>query len=42
VLIRGAPAPVADGYVATRVAGERGQLSGSVSGLDEAAIIARI
>ncbi len=42
VLIRGAPAPVADGYVATRVAGERGQVSGSVSGLDEAAIIARI
>ena len=42
VLIRDAPAPVADGYVATRVAGERGQVSGSVSGLDEAAIIARI
>ncbi len=42
VLIRGAPGAVADGYVATRVAGERGQISGAVAGLDEAALIARI
>ncbi len=42
VLIRRAPGAVADGYVATRVAGARGQLAGAVSGLDTAALIARI
>ena len=42
VLLRGAPAAVADGYVATRIAEARGQVSGAVSGLDEAAILARI
>ncbi|MDJ0628865.1 MAG: acyl-CoA dehydrogenase family protein [Rhodobacter sp.] len=42
VLIRTAPAAVADGYVATRVAGERGQVAGSVTGLDAGAILARI
>ncbi len=42
VLLRGAPAAVAEGYVATRVAGERGQVSGAVSGLDEAAILERL
>ena len=42
VLIRAGVAAVADGYVATRVAQERGQVSGAVSGLDTAALVARI
>ncbi|SMX41963.1 acyl-CoA dehydrogenase family protein [Actibacterium lipolyticum] len=42
VLIRQAPGAVADAYVATRVVGERGQVSGAVSGLDTEAIIARL
>jgi putative acyl-CoA dehydrogenase len=42
VLIRGAPAAVADAYVATRVAGARGAVPGAVAGLDTAAILARI
>lgn len=41
-LIADAPAAVADGYVATRVAGQRGATIGAVSGLDEAAILDRI
>ncbi len=42
VLIRHAPAAVADGFTATRVAGERGHVAGAVSGLDTAALIARL
>ncbi len=42
ILVRFAPAPVADGYVATRVAGERGHIAGSTASLDAAALIARI
>ena len=42
LLIEGAPAAVADGYVATRVAGQRGATIGAVSGLDFDAILARI
>ncbi|MSU89128.1 DNA alkylation response protein [Rhodobacteraceae bacterium 2CG4] len=42
VLIRSAPAPVADGFVASRVAGQRGQIAGSVAGLDLAGILDRI
>ncbi|MDP4033674.1 MAG: acyl-CoA dehydrogenase family protein [Pseudorhodobacter sp.] len=42
VLIRAAPAAVADGFVATRVAGARGQVPGAVAGLDTEAIIARL
>lgn len=42
VLIRQAPAAVAEGYVATRLTGQRGRISGAVSGLDEADILARL
>ncbi len=42
ILVRFAPAPVADGYIATRVAGERGHVVGSVAGLDTSALLARI
>ncbi|RMD48047.1 MAG: DNA alkylation response protein [Alphaproteobacteria bacterium] len=42
VLIREAPGPVADGYVATRLGGGRGRAYGTARGLDEAALIARI
>lgn len=42
VLIRGGNAAVADGWVATKVAGERGMVPGAVSGLDAEALIARI
>jgi putative acyl-CoA dehydrogenase len=42
ILIRAGVAAVADGYVATRVDGARGHVPGSVSGLDSAALIARI
>ena len=42
VLIRSAPGAVADAYVATRVSGERGHVTGAVSGLDSEAMIARI
>ena len=41
-LLRIAPAAVADGYVATRVDGARGAVAGAVSGLDSAAILARL
>lgn len=42
VLIRHAPAAVADGYVGTRAAGRRGRVAGAVSGLDETGILARL
>lgn len=42
LLIREAPAAVADAYVATRVLGERGRLAGSTAGLDTAALLARL
>ncbi len=42
ILVRFAPAPVADGYIATRVAGERGHVVGSAAGLDTTALLARI
>ncbi|MDP3959568.1 MAG: DNA alkylation response protein, partial [Pseudorhodobacter sp.] len=42
VLIRHAPAAVADGYVATRIAGARGQVAGAVAGLATEAILARL
>ncbi|SEQ64016.1 acyl-CoA dehydrogenase family protein [Thalassovita taeanensis] len=41
-LIETAPHAVADGYVSTRVDGQRGATAGAVSGLDAAAILARI
>ncbi len=41
ILIRHAPGAVADGYVATRVAGEGGRVPGAVSGLDTAGILSR-
>ncbi|MGR3759608.1 acyl-CoA dehydrogenase family protein [Roseobacteraceae bacterium NS-SX3] len=37
-----APAAVAEGFVTSRVANERGSLPGSVAGLDEAAILERL
>ncbi|MEC7763594.1 MAG: acyl-CoA dehydrogenase family protein [Pseudomonadota bacterium] len=42
ILIRGGSAAVADGWVATKVAGERGMVPGAVGGLDTAALIDRI
>ena len=42
VLIRTAPAAVAEGYVATRVLEERGSVTGSVVGLRTEAILSRI
>lgn len=42
VLIRHAPPPVAGGYVATRIAGARGQVAGAVAGLECEAILARL
>ncbi|MDR9486331.1 MAG: acyl-CoA dehydrogenase family protein [Sediminimonas sp.] len=41
-LIAEAPGAVADGYIATRLAGQRGATIGAVSGLDFDAILARI
>ena len=41
ILIRHAPGAVADGYIATRVAGEGGRVPGAVSGLDTAGILSR-
>lgn len=40
-LMDAAPAAVAEGYVTSRIAGERGSLPGSVAGLDVTAILAR-
>lgn len=42
VLIRHAPAAVADGFAATRIAGGRGYVAGTAAGLDTAALIARL
>ncbi|QGX98743.1 DNA alkylation response protein [Roseovarius faecimaris] len=42
VLIRQAPAALADGYVKTRLMGERGSVAGAVAGLDEVGILARL
>ena len=42
VLLQAGMGAVADGFVATRVAGARGVVAGAVGGLDEAAIIGRI
>jgi len=42
VLIRQAPAAVADAYVATRLTGERGRTAGAVGDIDSGAILARL
>jgi putative acyl-CoA dehydrogenase len=42
VLLRHAPGAVADGFCATRLAGMRGHVAGSVGGLDMDALIARL
>jgi putative acyl-CoA dehydrogenase len=42
ILLRRSPAPVAEAFVATRLAGDRGQVAGAVSGLDTAAVLARL
>jgi putative acyl-CoA dehydrogenase len=42
VLLRVAPPAVAEAFVATRLAGDRGHVAGAVSGLDTAAILARL
>ncbi len=42
VLIRHAPTPVSDAYVATRLMGERGRVAGAISGVDFSAILARL
>ncbi len=42
VLLRTAPAAVADGYVAARAAGQGGLAHGTATGLDTAAILARL
>jgi len=42
VLIRSAPAAVAEAYVATRLEGARGRIAGSISGVDVAALLARL
>ena len=42
VLIRHAPAPVAEGYVATRLTGERGRTTGAIGAVDTDAILARL
>ncbi|KMW57072.1 Acyl-CoA dehydrogenase [Candidatus Rhodobacter oscarellae] len=41
-LIKTAPSAVAEGYVASRVIGDRGHVAGTVSGLDVDAILARV
>ena len=42
VLIRHAPAPVAEAYVATRLAGERGRTTGAIGAVDSDAILSRL
>ena len=42
VLLRQAPATVAEAFVSTRLTGDRGHAPGAVSGLDTAAILARL
>ncbi len=41
-LMQTAPDAVVSGYITSRVVGERGQLAGTVAGLDTAAILARL
>ncbi len=41
-LVRHAPGPVADGFIATRLSGESGRIPGSVTGLDTDALLARL
>ena len=42
ILIRQAPPAVAEAYVKTRVAGDRGSVAGAISGVNEAGILARL
>jgi putative acyl-CoA dehydrogenase len=42
ILIRQAPSAIADAYIATRLTGERGRTPGAISGVDTAAILARM
>ncbi|MEO3413936.1 acyl-CoA dehydrogenase family protein [Roseovarius sp. CAU 1744] len=42
VLIRTAPAVVAEAYVTTRLAGERGRTAGAIGNVDQAAILTRL
>ena len=42
ILIRQAPPAIADAYIATRLTGERGRSAGAISGVDTAAILARL
>jgi putative acyl-CoA dehydrogenase len=42
ILLRQSPPAVADAFVATRLANDRGHTAGAVSGLDIAAILARL
>ena len=41
-LMRTAPAPVVEGYITSRLTGQRGSIAGSVTGLDTEAILARL
>ncbi|MDW3116745.1 MAG: acyl-CoA dehydrogenase family protein [Roseovarius pacificus] len=42
VLIRHAPPAVAEGFIATRLSGGRGRISGAIEGVDSAAILGRL
>ncbi|GAA6161907.1 acyl-CoA dehydrogenase family protein [Ruegeria sp. HU-ET01832] len=42
LLLRNAPSAVADGFIATRLTGDSGRVSGSVRGLDTDALLARL
>ncbi len=42
LLLQQAPGAVADGFIATRIAGRRGHVAGAMSGLDIDAILARL
>ncbi|WP_113910964.1 acyl-CoA dehydrogenase family protein [Roseovarius dicentrarchi] len=42
VLIQHAPPAIAEAYIATRLTGERGRVAGAISGVDTAAILARL
>src|SRR6056297_858892 len=42
VLIRHAPPAVAEGFIATRLAGGRGRITGAIEGVDSAVILARL
>lgn len=42
VLLRHAPGPIADAFIATRIAGDSGRVPGSVAGLDTEAILSRL